>query len=533
MASKLKKAGFADIPEKDRIPFSQKLAFAMGTNTEWIGSALVTSTLWMPFFNIGLEISPLVLGVILMIMRAWDAISDPLVGNFSDNARTRWGRRRPFILLASVTTAALFPFIWNFPQSVIDGTSWLVQVADYVPFLSDDLSNQDKASFVYLTVIGLIYFTSFTCWSMPYYGLQLELTPNYDERTRLTVVMTFVSKILSFFAGWAFVAIVFVGTIAKGDFSDLEGKPEWVQSIAASIQPLLTSLAGNHLDDKPIVLGMKILCWFFALLLLVFGVMPALFVKERYYNKEAKQQKSESFWKSMKESATCKPLWSLISVSFFLVMGYASIGGLGTYVIIYYVCDGDMMQAGVITGLKGSVLAVTGIALLPFFTWLGEKLDKRKAVMIMMLTCIFGHLLNYFLMTPNMPYLLIVSGFFEATAIGAVWLFLPSMKADVADWDEVDTKRRREGSINAFYSWFIKTSLVVSMGVGGAVLEYSGYDAGLEHQPTAVVDKMFHLYLILPTIMWIIALVSVWFYPLSRERAASIRKELENRRGYV
>jgi GPH family glycoside/pentoside/hexuronide:cation symporter len=368
---------------------------------------------------------------------------------------------------------------------------------------------------------------------MPYYGLQLELTPNYDERTRLTVVMTFVGKILSFFAGWAFVAIVFVGTIAKGDLSSVEDKPEWVQSMVASIQPLLTTFAGDHLDDKPIVLGMKILCWFFAAMLLVFGIMPALFVKERYYDKEACKQKPESFWKSMKESATCKPLWSLISVSFFLVMGYASIGGLGTYVIIYYVCDGDMLQAGVITGLKGSVLAVTGIALLPFFTWLGEKLDKRKAVMLMLMTCIFGHLLNYFLMTPEMPYLQIVSGFFEATAIGAVWLFLPSMKADVADWDEVDTKRRREGSINAFYSWFIKTSLVLSMGIGGAVLEYSGYNASLEHQATEVVDKMFHLYLILPTIIWCIALLSVWFYPLSRERAASIRKELEDRRGYV
>ncbi|HBR92681.1 MAG TPA: hypothetical protein DEA90_00775 [Opitutae bacterium] len=248
MAFRLKKAGFTEIPEKDRIPFSQKLAFAMGTNTEWIGSALVTSTLWMPFFNIGLEISPIVLGIILMIMRAWDAISDPLVGNFSDNARTRWGRRRPFIFLASLTTAALFPFIWNFPESVINGSFWLVQIADYIPFLSDELSNQDKASFVYLTGIGLIYFTSFTCWSMPY----------YDERTRLTVVMTFVSKILSFFAGWAFVAIVFVGTIAKGDLSSLEGKPQWIQSMVAGIQPMLTSFAGDHLDEKPIVLGMII-----------------------------------------------------------------------------------------------------------------------------------------------------------------------------------------------------------------------------------------------------------------------------------
>lgn len=523
----------AKIPESDRIPFGQKVAFALGQNTEWAASGLVTSTLWLPFFNIGLEISPVILGVILMIMRAWDAVSDPLIGNISDNIRTPWGRRRPMIFVAAITTAALFPLIWNFPQSVVDGTSWLVRVADLVPFLDANLSNQDKASFVYLTVIGIIYFTSFTCWSMPYYGMQLELTPNYDERTRLTVVMAFVGKVTSFVVGWTFVVVVFVGTVAKGDLSELADKPGWLQSLAAGIQPWLTSMAGDNVDDKPIVLGMKILCWVFAVMIIVLGAMPALFVKERYYEKEAKKQANDPFWKSLKESARCKPLWSLIAVSFFLVMGYASIGGLGTYVIIYYVCGGDMIQAGVITGLKGSVVAVTGIMLLPFFTWLGEKLDKRSAVMIMMGTCVIGHLLNYWLMTPDMPYLLIVAGFFEASAIGAVWLFIPSMKADVADWDEVKTFRRREGSINAFYSWFIKASLTLSMGIGGVVLEISGYDASLPQQTETAVSRMFLIYLILPAAIWALGFVSILFYPLTRTRADEIRQELESRRGYI
>jgi hypothetical protein len=135
----------------------------------------------------------------------------------------------------------------------------------------------------------------------------------------------------------------------------------------------------------------------------------------------------------------CGPLWSLISASFFLVMGYSAIGGLGQYVNIYYVCNGDMLEAGTIAGIKGSVLAVSGIAMLPFFAWLGEKYDKRTVVMLMLSMSMFGHLLNYWLMTPEHPYWQIVSGFFESSAIGAVWMFLPSMKADVADYDEHHT----------------------------------------------------------------------------------------------
>lgn len=521
------------IPEQDRIPFGQKVAYAVGQNTEWVASGLVTSTLWMPFFNMGLGISPIVLGIILMLIRFYDAISDPIVGNLSDNVRTPWGRRRPLIFVAAITTAAIYPFIWNFPESVIQGTSWLVGVANHLPFLDQGLTNKDKAAFVYLTLIGILYFTSFTCWSMPYYGMQLELTPNYDERTRLTVVMTFVGKITGFFTSWAFVAIVFVGALAKGTVSGLEQKPAWVQAMANAVQPWLAGLARGFADQNDLVVGMKLLCWVFAGSIILMGVMPALFVKERYYEKEARRQARDPFWKSIKESAHCRPLWSLISVSFFLVMGYASLGGLGLYVIIYYVCGGDMMQAGIITGLKGSLLSVTGILLLPFLTWLGEKYDKRMAVIIMLLTCIFGHLLNYFLMTPKAPYLHIVAGFFEAMAIGAIWLFLPSMKADVADWDEVKTQRRREGSINAFYSWFIKMSLTLSMGIGGVVLAYSGYDASLPHQTPEAIDRMFHIYVILPPIIWSFALLSVWFYPLSRERSVKIREELEARRGYI
>lgn len=62
-------------------------------------------------------------------------------------------------------------------------------------------------------------------------------------------------------------------------------------------------------------------------------------------------------------------------------------------------------------------------------------------------------------MRPEHPYLQIVPGVFESCALAAVWMFFPSIKADVADHDELSTGRRREGSLNAFFSWFIKAAL--------------------------------------------------------------------------
>lgn len=520
------------ISAQDHIPILQKIMFALGQNTDYVATGLMTTVMWMPFFNIGLGLSPIVLGLILMVLRAWDAISDPIMGNISDNARTRWGRRRPFMFVAAITTAMLYPLMWHFPQSVLDGSSCLAGAAEWIPFIGSlDLTAGEKATSLYLIIVGLIFFTSFTAWSMPYYGLQLELTPNYDERTRLTAVMALVSKLTSLVTGWTFMVIVFIGTVAQGDFSVLEGKPGWLRDFITSIQPWLHSLASENIDEKPIVTGMRLMCWVIAGMILCFGILPAIFVKERYYAKEASKQAAEPFWQSMRESAHCAPLWSLISVSFFLVMGYSSLGGLGQYVNIYYVCHGNMIQAGTIAGVKSTVLAVSGIAMLPFFAWLGEKLDKRAVVLLMLGMSMVGHLLNYWLMNPAYPYLQIISGFFESSAIGAVWMFLPSMKADVADYDEQHTTRRREGSINAFYSWFIKASLTASMGIGGVVLQLSGFQAKIPDQPDYVLQRMFLIYLVLPIAIWSVALISVWFYPLTRARCNGIRATLEARRG--
>ncbi|HSI09249.1 MAG TPA: MFS transporter [Rariglobus sp.] len=522
------------ISDADRIPILQKVMFSLGQNMDYVATGLMTSVMWMPFFNIGMGLSPVVLGLVLMVLRAWDAISDPIMGNISDNARTRWGRRRPFMFVGAITTAALYPLMWHFPESVLNGTSWLASAADWIPFIDHlKLTAGEKATALYLIFVGVVFFTSFTMWSMPYYGLQLELTPNYDERTRLTAVMALISKLTGLVTGWTFVVIVFIGTVAQGDFTSLTGKPQWFQDLVHHVQPWLHSFSSNHVGEKPIVTGMRLMCWVIAFMILVFGILPAIFVKERYYAKDSSKQATEPFWRSVKESARCGPLWSLISASFFLVMGYSAIGGLGQYVNIYYVCNGDMLLAGTITGIKHTVLAVSGIAMLPFFAWLGEKYDKRTVVLLMLGMSMFGHLLNYWLMDPAHPYWQIVSGFFESSAIGAVWMFLPSMKADVGDYDEQQTNRRREGSINAFYSWFIKASLTASMGIGGVVLQLTGFDRNFPQQPADVLQRMLWVYLIIPVAIWCVALVSVWFYPLTRKRCSEIRAALEARRGTI
>jgi Na+/melibiose symporter and related transporters len=467
--------------ERDRIPLLQKLAFATGENMNFICTGLMTSVLWMPFFNIGLGLKPYVLGVILMIYRAWDAITDPVIGNWSDNARTRWGRRRPFLVVGAVLTACAYPLFWHMPETL-----------------------SENGKIAYLLGVGLLYFTVYTAWSMPYYGFQLELTPDYDERTRLAAWCTLFAKFGFFIGGW-------VLAVATSDhFLDpATGKPD-------------------------IVAGMRFLSWFIAGAILVVGLLPALFVKERYYAREAAAQPRTGLWTSIRESAGCRPLWFLVGASFCLVLGTGSVNTLGQYLNFYYVNQGDLQTANVIAGWKTSVIVVTGIASIPLLTWLGRRYDKRVMISAMLAFSLLGHLLAYVCMTPKYPYLQLVSGVFEASALSAFWLFIPAMKADVADADELHTGRRREGSLNAFFSWFIKVAHTCAFFLGGVLLEVTGFvDPKLAQQPPEVLSRMMGLYIVLPLLIWGAGLLCVWRYPLGRARMAEIRGELENRRGAV
>jgi GPH family glycoside/pentoside/hexuronide:cation symporter len=147
----------------------QKIIYGVGD----IGFSL-TGTIIGAYFAIFLTdvvgINPAIAAVAIFIGRTWDYVNDPLFGHLSDRTRTRWGRRRPFLLFGALPYAFAFALMWWRPPLHTDWTLAIFYAVIYVTY--------DAAA-------TLVY--------MPYYALTPELTSDYDERTSLTTTRMFFS----------------------------------------------------------------------------------------------------------------------------------------------------------------------------------------------------------------------------------------------------------------------------------------------------------------------------------------------------
>lgn len=162
---------FGQVPEKDRVPLKQKLAYGFGLSADHYAQFGI-SRLALPFFNILLGVSPAVVSTALAISRGWDAITDPLVGSISDNSKNPKGRRKPFLFWGSILTGLFFPIVWLAPKSM-----------------------DESAIFVYLMIVFPLFYTFYSLMSVPYESLGMELTPNYKERTSIFTTRNYINEV--------------------------------------------------------------------------------------------------------------------------------------------------------------------------------------------------------------------------------------------------------------------------------------------------------------------------------------------------
>lgn len=457
--------------QEDRVPIPKRVAYGFGNFADHIGTDII-STNANPIFNIALHMDPRLLGIAMGICRLFDAITDPLFGSLSDNARTRWGRRRPFMLIGTLGSASFMALLWMIPSGM-----------------------SATGLFLWFTILSVLFFSFQSAFTVPWTALGFELTPDYNERTRVMAWKAYLGMAVGLLAPWAY------------KFTQLD---VW---------------------NGDVLVGVRWMGIIVGALILISGLIPVLFLTERIF-KKANTQEQISLYKSILLTLKNRPFLIMVAITLFTALGGRTVGFLGFYISLYYLFNGDTSAQGTYAGISGNLAMLVGLVSIFVLSYISQRIGKRKALAICLGLLIFSSFAKWLFYDPKLPYLSLLIILFTTPSGAGFWLLIASIKADICDDDELKTGLRREGAIGAISSWISRLSMSATAMLAGIVIAVTGYSAtaGAQQAP-GVIDAMRWIYYIIPSICAIPALILLWFFPISEERALETRRLLEDRRG--
>jgi len=640
---------FKTAPE-DRISLKQKSAYAVGMLVNNLQAAALPAM--VVILNLGLGMDVLWVGLIGAIPRIFDAISDPMLGYISDNTRTRWGRRRPFIFTGAILAGIIFAVMWQLPSGYIDilaknpvkqhqtlssdgqkadfndaggaiqnydagqladagfifygpellalteGSSAATNLDGFpqleinvdipelksfqvvfneaeVPDISDgevyfvdlflhnsedqkghlykfklddlllstsngnqngnhqldleaiksislhftDLAGTGLATihslklrksdqfftyyFRYFMIMSILFFLAYTVYATPFVAFGYEMTADYHERTRLHA------------------------------FANTAGQLAWL-----GVPWFYAIMASSLFRDT--VHGARTLAIVVGAVVAIFGIIPAIFLKERQTLAPV-EKAAKGLWKNMGEFFTGiaitfknKPFVKLCASTFLVFNGFQLGMSFSIYIMIYYLYNGNDGDAGKLMGWYGMLTSIATLAVIPLTGWIATRIGKRKTFLINISLSIVGYSIKWFGYNPEYPYWLLFAAPFVAFGTGSLFTLMGSMISDVCDYDELKTHQRREGVFGAIYWWMVKVGMALAGLLTGVLLKVSGFDVALgagQEERTLFLIRVFDVGI--PIVTSAIALWIISTYTITETKAHDIRLELENRRGKV
>ncbi|TGV03706.1 MFS transporter [Flavivirga rizhaonensis] len=510
---------------KDRVPIGQKAAFGAG---HFVLNLLPGALGFFMFFLLtAFGMDPLYAGILGALPRLFDALSDPIMGFISDNTKSKWGRRRPYIFIGAILSGILFALSWQMSPE-----------------------NSQMYNFWYFLTLSILFLAGNTMYATPLVGLGYEMTSDYNERTRLMAFSNTMGQIAWMIVPWFWVIIA---------------DPQIYESQAVGVR---------HLS---IIVG--IAC-------VVLGLLPAIFCrgidsanmenrKEITFKTLASNLKD--LWDGIKQVSKNKPFMKLCGATFLVFNGFQMVAAFSVYIIVFYMYNGSYANAGTWPAWFSTITAViTAFIVIPIISKMANKWGKRKAFIISTVISIIGYILkwwgfdnglnenfnktefgqslnsgvaslfeslNPFLESVGMswfsidtsqgsPWLIFMPIPFIAFGLGGLFTLMMSMTADVCDLDELENGMpRKEGTFGAIYWWMVKIGQSIALFLGGLVLKLVGFISDAETQSAETMYSLRIADIIIPSLTAGIAIWIMYKYSLNEKRAREIKAELVRRRG--
>jgi GPH family glycoside/pentoside/hexuronide:cation symporter len=466
---------------KDRVPIGQKAAFGAG---HLVLNLLPGSLGFFMFFLLtAFGMDPFLAGLLGGLPRIFDAITDPVMGFISDNTTSRFGRRRPYIFIGAILSGVFFALLWQLNEN-----------------------NSQMFTFWYFLIFSMVFLIGNTMFATPLVGLGYEMTSDYNERTRLMAFSQTMGQIAWMIVPWFWVIIA---------------DPDIFESQAVGVRQL------------SVIVG--VIC-------IALGILPAIFC--RGIDSAKMENRVKITWSTLfsnlfdlfrgiSEAMKNVPFVRLCGATFLVFNGFQMVAAFSVYIIVFYLFDGSYEGAGSWPAWFSSITAVvTAFLVIPMISWISNKVGKRRAFIISTAISIVGYLLKWWAFNPDNPWLMFMPIPLMAFGLGGLFTLMMSMTADVCDLDELNNGMpRKEGTFGAIYWWMVKLGQALALVLGGLVLKLVGFDGNAAQQTAETLLNLRIADIVIPASTAFLAILVMWKYSLTEERAREIKAELEARRG--
>jgi GPH family glycoside/pentoside/hexuronide:cation symporter len=435
----------------------------LGALSEWTVSSTV-GYLLMPIYTTAFQMNPVLVGWAVSLPRLLDAIIDPAIGNWSDRTRTRWGRRKPFLLAGALMCALFSAAVW-----------WTS------PHWSE------KLQFAYLLATSIGLWVGFAIYTIPSNALGYELSLDYNDRTRVMAVRALYCTLPGLVFGWTYWLVLRPG---------FGGEIPGVRIVSACV----------------------------AVVILATGLAPIWLIQERFADRAAPKQ---PLWTAVREAIANRHFRCLVGLGLVAMLGNSIYGGLQIYVNIYQVCGGDKTLATKIAGATTMLATGFAFIFIPLLPGIGRKVGKKRGICLGAAGFLLHALLQPLLHNPSVPWLQLVNVILIAPANATFGTFIGASIPDICDLDELATGKRREATFGAVFLFLRKIEVSLTALLTGALLSLAGFEGGKTQQSLETLAKLrlfaFGPYIVCSAVLLMLA----WRFPITKELIVEARRLLD------
>jgi len=444
--------------------------WAMGSLADYM-LFVAFNALILPIYVTGFGMDARWVGWALVVPRIFDALIDPILGRFSDNFKSRWGRRRPFMIFAAALGGTMLMAMWWPSQS------W-----------------EKWAQFAWLLTTSILLYFSYGMYSMTYLALGYELTDDHHQRAKVQAVRGMYFSIAAMCGGWIY----------------------WL-----ALRPFF----GNEIH------GIRMVSVALAIVLFGSAAIAAINSKERFTNAN---RKHVNLFKALRSTLTLKPFAILLSIRIISSLSGLGGASIGFFIVTYYVCQGDKVTATSLSGFNGNVGFVMALLIVPLSTWLSRKIERRWGVILWVGVTALGAIAAPLVARPGHPYVYLTYMIIVAVLTMTFGIFMTAIMPDICDIDELESGERREGLFSAVLAFQSKVENSVCILASSYLISWSGFNAKVAAaggiQTPESIRIMWWLAFIPPIIFSLIALGVAFYFPITRKMMDEVRTKLAARR---